>query len=183
MVLSKDNIVGEALVRLRKAANHKNQSKIAELCGVVINTVSSYERGERLPELDFIMKFSMACDLSEQDLFELIKLRLIACKAFGDTLDENSYMVDKILSNASTTALAIPNGDLHEKFGQAQNQSASDMQSRYVAKMISMNSLLVKVEGMKVANTFSTMSGRMPMHTKSQFDAVAAMIDKLNLED
>ena len=175
----KENIVGKSLYAFRKLSKYKSQSELGKLCGAVINTIGAYERGDRLPDMEFIMKFAAVLNLSDEELFGLIRLRMIACKGFGESLEHNTSKIDQILSHANERTIEMP----INVATQDSQKAINDSQGNYVAKLISMNSLLVKVEGMKVANTSSTMSGRMPIHTKNNFDAIAIMIEQLNLED
>lgn len=58
---------------LRAARGEHTIEGLAELLGVNKNTVGGYERGERLPDLDFLARFAT---VTGADLLEMIEMRL-----------------------------------------------------------------------------------------------------------
>lgn len=69
-----ENTLGDVIRKIREKASH-NQTEFGKAIGVVTNTVSAYERGDRLPEIDTLIKI---CTTYHADLTELIKLRVLA---------------------------------------------------------------------------------------------------------
>jgi len=65
--------LGDLLRKIREKSG-KNQTDFAKALGIVVNTISAYERSERLPEIDFLIKVSITFN---EDLAELIKLRVM----------------------------------------------------------------------------------------------------------
>lgn len=65
--------LGPKMRELRRRAGFTASESLARKTGVSRNTVDAYERGERLPEIDFLAAFA---DVTNSDLAELIRLRL-----------------------------------------------------------------------------------------------------------
>jgi len=61
------------LKEIRKLRGLGTIEQFSQLIGASRRTVGDYERGHRLPELDYLARFS---EISGADLFELIRLRL-----------------------------------------------------------------------------------------------------------
>lgn len=57
-----------------------NQTQFGNLIGVNLNTVSAFERGDRLPDIDYLIHLA---ELTQADLTELIKLRVEASPSFN----------------------------------------------------------------------------------------------------
>lgn len=77
-------------VKLREIRESKklNQTQFGELVAVNLNTVSAFERGDRLPDLDYLVHLA---ELTHADLTELIKLRVEASPSFNP-LDKSPSM-------------------------------------------------------------------------------------------
>ncbi len=73
-----ENTLGDVIRKIREKAT-LNQTDFGKEIGVVTNTVSAYERGDRLPEIDTLIKISK---IFNADLTELIKLRVLESENF-----------------------------------------------------------------------------------------------------
>lgn len=69
-------------IKLREIRESRklNQTQFGELVGVNLNTVSAFERDDRLPDLDYLINLA---ELTNADLTELIKLRVEASPSFN----------------------------------------------------------------------------------------------------
>jgi transcriptional regulator with XRE-family HTH domain len=74
MTTEHENALGKTLERLR---DKHPRPVFADTIGVHPNTLALYERGERLPELDFLATFA---DKTGADFNELLRLRLASGK-------------------------------------------------------------------------------------------------------
>jgi transcriptional regulator with XRE-family HTH domain len=68
-----DEPFGSYLRRVRRRAGYADLRDVAKELGVNRNTVGAYERGERLPDIDYLADFA---DVMDADLAALIRLRL-----------------------------------------------------------------------------------------------------------
>lgn len=75
------NELGEALRRIREGRSW-SVDVFAEKVGVNRNTVGAYERGERLPEVDYLARFARETD---SNFAELLGLRLQAVPGLGSS--------------------------------------------------------------------------------------------------
>jgi len=73
-----ENTLGEVIRKIRETAS-LNQTDFGKEIGVVTNTVSAYERGDRIPEIDTLIKITIKF---KADLSELIKLRVLESEDF-----------------------------------------------------------------------------------------------------
>lgn len=74
------NLLGMELKVKREYAG-LTQAMIAEFLGININTVGAYERGDRLPEVDFLIGF---CDKTKATFSELMDLRIKSSPLFSE---------------------------------------------------------------------------------------------------
>lgn len=74
MTTEPENTIGKELERVRKKRSRPDFSAII---GVHPNTLALYERGERLPEIDFLAVFA---DRTGADFNKLLRLRLASSK-------------------------------------------------------------------------------------------------------
>lgn len=68
-------ITGEFLFQLRKKAN-LTQKEIAELCNISAQAVSKWEKGENLPDIEFLQKLSILYDVSINEILDGKKARV-----------------------------------------------------------------------------------------------------------
>lgn len=73
-----ETTLGDVIRKIREKVG-LNQSDFGREVGVVTNTVSAYERGDRLPEIDTLIKIAVTF---KADLTELLKLRVLASQNF-----------------------------------------------------------------------------------------------------
>lgn len=69
-----------AKLREIRESKRLNQTQFGNLIGVNLNTVSAFERGDRLPDIDYLIHLA---ELTQEDLTELIKLRVEASPKFN----------------------------------------------------------------------------------------------------
>lgn len=110
--------------KLREIRESKklNQTQLGELVGVNLNTVSAFERGDRLPDLDYLINLA---ELINADLTELIKLRVEASPSFNPMekspsrtfishLNRDDYFQELTFRSAAAAANAKNQKEEHE---------------------------------------------------------------------
>jgi len=68
-------------LRLLRDSSGLKQTELAEILNVNINTVGGYERDERIPDVDFLIKFS---EVVGANLVDLIRLRMLKSPAYDE---------------------------------------------------------------------------------------------------
>lgn len=72
-------------LRLLREKSGLKQLEMAELLSVNINTLGGYERGDRLPDIDYLIKFA---EIADVNLVELINSRILSSANYSD--DKNT---------------------------------------------------------------------------------------------
>lgn len=103
-----------------------NQTQFGSLVGVNLNTVSAFERGERLPDLEYLIHLS---ELTNSNLTELIKLRVEASPKFNPlNKSQSNLFITTISRDRFTLGFAEPN-EQKNKFYFGKNPKVPDMES------------------------------------------------------
>ena len=98
-----ENSLGDLIRKIREKAS-LNQTDFGKKIGVVTNTVSAYERGDRLPEIDSLIRIGT---IFKADFTELIKLRVLASANFE--LENESLLTFFNRINAYDLVPSLPN--------------------------------------------------------------------------
>lgn len=143
-----DNLLGKRLKAIRDDHN-LSQSDFGQRLGIVINTVGAYERGERLPEVDFLIKLA---NLFSVDLVELIKLRVMESPSYRDDvlsqskkfishLDRDDYLKEGFL-RAQAFAREKANLNLDDEVATTKHEFVKNVQQEATGFEIDKNLIL-----------------------------------------
>ena len=73
--------IGEKIEAVRRSCGWKNRKDAVEPLGCSEKTLGNYERGDRMPDIEFLARFAR---ITGTDFYELIRLRL---EAVGESVD------------------------------------------------------------------------------------------------
>jgi transcriptional regulator with XRE-family HTH domain len=113
-----ENTLGEIIRKVREQAS-LNQTQFGIDIGVVANTVSAYERGDRIPEIDTLIIISIKFNA---DLTELIKLRVLESQSFE--LENESILTFFNKINAYELVPKLPNQLAKQQMSYLKNVSS-----------------------------------------------------------
>lgn len=133
--------------KLRGMRNRASIADMADQLGVAPNTLGDYERGKRLPDIDFLIRFAAQ---TKSDLLELLQLRV------ADSPESGDIPADFLPAPASVLEdefVRIPFYDVDLGAGNSQFVDAEKVKSHLAFRRDWLKEMGLQVKMLALANT------------------------------